>query len=260
MKKQASLFRKTLGFIILTAPAFAHGQTSETPGYLADYRYQVANLSSYSEAQAIMDLETAATRSNSVCSSRAEIWSFIMNKKTQIQVGKVFIHFTAKGKADENKEWAYHVAPYLLVNGKEVVMDRAFVEFNQKPTPLSNWTLHFGKSQNCIVLDPVNNPKHLKLEKNNLFADTATPFTNKNKPARQYPDSEGICYIRKAPMYYGTPADVYAADLALSGKNEYRQFVRSTFLNSDVLDSCKKAMTMSARFAQSCSDYLGINE
>ncbi|MBC7396942.1 MAG: hypothetical protein H7333_05815, partial [Bdellovibrionales bacterium] len=182
MKTPTSNYRLFLGLTLLTAPLCAHAQSSNAPGFLADYQYQVSNLSSFSEAQALMDTENPYTSDKSICSSRAELWSYIMNRDKKVQVGKVFIHFTALGEANENKEWAYHVAPYVLVNGEEVVMDRAFVEFNQKPTPLANWTQHFGKSQNCVVLDPVNNKNHLRLEQNDLPKDDLTPLTYKKGP------------------------------------------------------------------------------
>lgn len=258
MKTQFSLFRTALSFIVLTAPVFAHGQSSEMPGFLSDYHYQVTNLSSYAEAQALMDTEAPETGNKSICGNRAQVWAYIMNQRKAVQIGKVFIHFTAKGQADENKEWSFHVAPYVMVNGEEVVLDRAFAAFNQKPTPLSNWTNYFGKSTKCVVLDPLHNPTHMNLEHNNLPNDQVDPISYKRGGARQYPSTEGICYIRKVPMYYAFPIDVYGADLALSGQSRFNSYLKSSFSKSDVLDSCKQAMTTSFRMSQSCAKYLGI--
>ena len=257
MKTQASVLGMILGFGMIAGTASAQTGTS-APGFLADYNYQVAQLSSVSAAQSLMNFESTETRNKSICANRAAVWSFIMRKERNVQVGKVFIHFTKDGQANENKQWSYHVAPYVIVNGEEMVLDSAFSEFNGAPTKLSNWTNYFGKSQNCVVLDPTHNPQHLKYEQNNLPNDFVTPLTYTRGGARQYPTTEGICYIRKVPMYYSFPIEVYGADLALTGKTEYSSYLKQDFVKQDMIDSCKQAMTPAFRRDQSCESYLGF--
>jgi hypothetical protein len=158
----------------------------------------------------------------------------------------VFIHFTKEGQATENKQWAFHVAPYVLVNGEEYVLDGGFGVFNHKPVKLSDWMKYFGKSDRCVVLDPVHDQDHLLLETNNLYP-------------RQYPATEGTCYVRKVPMYYLSPVVVDKADHALAGDAQCSDFVQDHFEPIDVLSSCKRAMSMGAQLKTSCSDYLGIH-
>ncbi len=199
MKLKAPSKQALLGTLLSTlllglAPI---AQADPTPGYLSDYQYQVATVSTLEEAQSIMDLEVTETRLKSICANRAEVWTYMMNRKRGIQVGKVFIHFTQLGEADESKEWAYHVAPYIIVNGEEMVLDNGFGHFEGKPAAMKDWEKYFGKSENCVVLDPTHNPEHLALEQNNLPNDWVTPLTYKSGAARQYPTTFGICYIRK---------------------------------------------------------------
>jgi hypothetical protein len=245
----------TLGFSLLSAGSFAQAAST---GYIADYSYQVASVSS-SQAQSLIDGETRDTSSNSICANRADIWTYIMRKNSAVQTGKVFIHFTKDGQADENKQWAYHVAPFVIVNGEEMVLDSAFDVFHGKPVKLSEWTKYFGKSANCVELDPLHNPAHMKLEQNNLPNDRVNPITYTRGGARQYPSTEGICYIRKVPMYYSYPIQVYGADLALSGQGQYSSFVRNDFDKDEILSACRQALTFGSRLSESCASRLGFS-
>jgi hypothetical protein len=248
----------TFGLLSFSSASFA--QSAPAAGYLSDYQYQVANVTA-DQAQSLMDNEFRNTQNASICANRANLWSFIMNKDESIEVGKVFIHFTAAGEANENKQWSYHVAPYVIVNGVETVLDGGFDVFKHQPVALSDWTNYFGKSPNCVVLDPTHNPAHLALEQNDLPNDQVTPLTYKKGGARQYPTPEGTtCYIRKVPMYYTFPIDVYGADLALSGQTEYSKYLRTSFDKDDVLDSCKQAIGFFQNLSTNCSKYLGFSK
>jgi hypothetical protein len=230
-------------------------------GYLADFNYQISNVTP-EMAQSLMDGENTETSSRSICANRANMWSYMMNRTTGVQVGKVFIHFTALGQADENGEWAYHVAPYIIVNGEEMVLDNGFSVFNGEPSKMSDWMKYFGKSDHCTVLDPIHNPHDLALEQNNLPSDSATPLHFKGG-ARQYPVENGaICYVRKVPMYYTFPFQVYGTDLARAsadGMAKYgSEFMFNNFNTQEVLNSCNQARTFWSKMKNSCSKYLGL--
>lgn len=250
----------TGAFLSLTPMALGQTSTTHPPGYLSDYRYQVVNLSSMDEAQELMNLETKDTRQKSVCANRAELWTYNMNHTDAVQVGKVFIHFTEYGEADQNKEWSYHVAPYVMVNGEEMVLDAGFGQFHGNPVAIKDWEKYFGKSENCVVLDPTHNPTHLALEQNDMPSDGVTPLTYTKGGARQYPATLGICYVRKVPMYYAYPKDVYAADLALAGNSNYSEFIKTGFDQDEVLFACKQATDLNFKMQHSCPDYLGIHK
>lgn len=247
--------------LFLSIQSFAQAQTpSPTPGYLSDFNYQVSQLKNVGQAQLLENFLTTETRNTSICANRAHQWSYELAKFKNIQTGKVFIHFTALGEANENKEWAYHVAPYVIVKGEEMVLDPSFAVFGKRPVKMEDWTLHFGKSKKCVVLDPANNPNHLKLEMNNVGADYISPLDERTGSARQYPSTEGICYIRKVPMYYQWPSEVYGADLYRSGKSEFAKFNYDAFDLEGVLQACKQAVKWSVQMNQSCADYLGIKK
>src|SRR5688572_17875022 len=84
---------KTFGILtglITGMPLAAFAQpASTTPGYLADYQYQVSSITA-AEAQAAMDIEAETkTTKKSICANRAEFWAFKINQRQHIQLGKV---------------------------------------------------------------------------------------------------------------------------------------------------------------------------
>ena len=245
---------------LLAILALATTAHADQPGFLKDFNYQVTQLKTMGQAQALENAMSTDTRLYSICANRAHFWANDLARKKNVQVGKVFIHFTAAGEADEDVSWAYHVAPYVIVNGKEMVLDPVFAAFNKKPVELSEWTNHFGKSPNCVELDPLNNPDHLKLEQNNVGFDNVTPLSPKTGNARQYPSTEGYCYIRKVPMYYQYPSEIYGADLFKSGKPEFSVFDYQDFQENSVLNACQQAMNVKFKMEHSCFDYLGLKK
>ena len=231
---------------------------AEEPGYLKDFDYQVAHVSSWAEAHGLEKLMSVETRDRSICSNRAHVWANDLARYRNIKVGKVFLHFTENQNSSSTHDWTYHVAPYVIVKGKEVVLDPVFFVFGGMPVSLENWTNNFAKSKKCIVLDPVNNPEHLALEKNNLASDSMNPL-DYNGGVRYYPSGKAKCYIRKVPMYYQYPAEVYGVDLYHSGKNEFASFEKWYFDEASVESACQQAMNFKFKMKHSCSDYLRNN-
>lgn len=255
-----------LGFGIFSSTSFAQVQSVTMPGYLADYHYQVANVTQ-DEAQAAMKSERTDFQRDSVCADRAELWTYVMQDKFNISPGKVFIHFTDEGLPKEDKQWAYHVAPYVIVDGEEMVLDSGFSVFKGRPVKLTEWMKYFGKSDACKVLDPTHNKADLALEQNNLPFDQdesgnpLTPLNYTDGAARQYPATDGaICYVRKVSPVYRYPKDVYAADLALSGQHVYDKFLMKTFDKDEVSFSCNGVISRwrAKAIAGECSKYLGF--
>jgi hypothetical protein len=228
---------------------------AEPVGYLKDFDYQVASYDSYPQAYGLEKLMSVETRNRSICSNRAHVWAYDLARFRNIKVGKVFLHFTDATNSDNNN-WTYHVAPYVIVNGKEMVMDPVFYTFGGMPISMGGWTEHFAKTKNCVVLDPINHPEHLKLERFNLADDTMSP-DRYSGGSRLYPSNGKIkCYIRKVPMYYQYPAEVYGVDLYHSGKTEYASFERWYFDEESVLNACQQAMNLKFKMKHSCEDYL----
>jgi hypothetical protein len=224
------------------------------PGYLKDFDYQVASYDSWADAYSLEKLMSIETRDRSICSNRAHLWAYDLARFRNVKVGKVFLHFTEKSESDNNS-WSYHVAPYVIVKGKEMVLDPVFHAFGGMPITLEKWTQHFAKSKNCLELDPVNNPEHLALEKFNLADDSMNP-SDYSGGVRLYPSKLAKCYIRKVPMYYQYPAEVYGVDLYHSGKAEYASFEKWYFDDASVLNACQQAMNIKFKMKHGCADYL----
>lgn len=244
------MLNRLLFFSIMMSAAHA-----ETPGFLQEFNYQVAEVKTYSDAYALEAILSKDTRNRSICANRAHVWANDLARFRRLNVGKIFIHFTEGNGSTVDSDWTYHVAPYVIVKGKEMVLDPVFYVFGGRPVALEDWTNHFAKSKKCVVLDPINNPAHLELEKNNLNADWMTPLDYKGG-SRMYPKTEGTCYIRKVPMYYQYPAEIYGVDLYLSGKKEYSGFELSNFAEGSVLQACQQAMNLEFKAKHSCEDYL----
>jgi len=228
---------------------------AENPGYLKDFNYQVSEVKTMSNAQALEAIMSRNTRNRSICANRAHFWAHDLSRFRNINAGKIFIHFTEGNGSTADSDWTYHVAPYVMVRGKEMVLDPVFFVFGGKPVALEDWTNHFAKNKKCVVLDPTGNPAHLELEKYNLNADWMNPLEYKGG-ARMYPPTEGTCYIRKVPMYYQFPAEIYGVDLYHSGKMEYAQFELNHFIDGSVLQACQQAMNLEFKSKHSCDEYL----
>lgn len=121
----------------------------------------------------------------SECFKRAHMWSFDMWSKLGIQSQKIFIFYTSRYKTLEDEKWWFHVAPVIVSNGVEYVLDGTFME---KPITVKEWQHFFIKSENitCPLIDKI--------------ADY------ENGQQRR------LCYIMKVPMYYLSPLDIENRD------------------------------------------------
>lgn len=130
-------------------------------------------------------------RRRSQCFKRAHMWSFDMWSKLNIFSQKVFIFYTQRYIQLEEFDWWFHVAPMVVVQGEEYVLDGTFMS---KPVTVKAWKDYFIKSEkiNCPV------------------AEIYTDFS-KNQWNR-------LCYLMKVPMYHFSPLDIEKRDT----KNELR--------------------------------------
>ncbi len=124
-------------------------------------------------------------RSRSQCFKRAHMWSFDMWSKLNINSQKMFIFYTQRYVQLEDFKWWFHVAPSVVVNGVDMVMDGTFME---KPMTVRAWQNFFMKSEKirCPMIENYN----------------------------QYADNQWqkLCYTLKVPMYYLSPLDIENRD------------------------------------------------
>lgn len=78
------------------------------------------------------------------CYRRAHILSYQLEKENIIS-GKAF--FFKGDKHEMPKNWYYHVAPYILYNGEEVVLDKGLFD---GATYLKDWLLAFSENNKCL--------------------------------------------------------------------------------------------------------------
>ncbi len=149
-----------------------------------DNSFIPTNLQSLDDAQALMDQLKYNRKSIAECYQRAHFWSAEMLQMANIQSGKMFVFFSVKYMREYRFNWWFHVAPFVLVNNEEQVLDSWFLDH---PVDVQTWT--------------------------NLFLDPH-PIC---KVVSNYKDYENhqqdeYCFLRKLPMYYFEPTEVENRD------------------------------------------------
>lgn len=121
----------------------------------------------------------------SQCFKRAHIWAFDMWSKLGLSSQKIFIFYTERFTLLEDFQWWFHVAPMVVANGAEYVLDSTFFD---KPVTLNEWQHYFIKSDNitCPVIEK--------------FQDYEAGHYKR------------LCYLMKVPMFYFSPLDIQARD------------------------------------------------
>lgn len=99
-------------------------------GYLKDFDYQLTDIASkgltkeklFAKTQtSFMDLE------HSICANRAHVWGYdLFRFNNKINTGKIFIFFGSSIWTDDKHGYMYHVAPYIIENGNEFVMESSY--------------------------------------------------------------------------------------------------------------------------------------
>jgi hypothetical protein len=133
----------------------------------------------------------------SQCFKRAHIWAFDMWSKLGIQSQKIFIFYASRFIMLEDKaDWWFHVAPMVVVKGKEMVLDGTFMK---TPISVEAWKSHFIRSTkvNCPLIEN---------------------YSKMQEPNAQF---KKLCYLMKTPMYHFSPLDIEARDLQGVKRNHW---------------------------------------
>lgn len=166
-----------------TLPSYSL-KTLPTEIRYTDSEFIPTNLSSVADAQKLLVKLKYLKKAHSECYQRAHLWSLEMRQMANIKSQKVFLFFTDKYRRNTGFDWWFHVAPFVLVNGKEMVMDPYFFK---EPIDMQNWTNYFM-------------PSHPKC---------ATVATYQEYEKRS--NSED-CILRKLPQFYYQPLDIENRD------------------------------------------------
>jgi hypothetical protein len=149
-----------------------------------DPAFVPTNLTSIDDAKKLMEELRFNSRSKAECFQRAHLWALEMRQMMNAQTQKVFLFFSDKYTRRTGFDWWFHVAPFILVNGVEMVLDPFFFDH---PVDMKTWTDRFMDGDpECLV------------------ANTYQEYENQN--------TKVDCILRKVPMYYYAPSSVEARD------------------------------------------------
>ena len=166
-----------------TLPSFTF-KTLPTDARYSDPAYVPTNLKSLDDAQKLLTLLKYNRKAHAECYQRAHLWALEMKQMAKINSQKIFLFFTDKYRRATGFDWWFHVAPFVLVEGKEMVLDPYFFD---KPIDVQTWSNYFMLSH----------PKCM----------TATSYQD----YEQHQSNED-CVFRKMPMFYYEPNHIEARD------------------------------------------------
>src|SRR5690606_36907915 len=152
------------------------------------------------------------------------------------------------------KGWMYHVAPYILENNQEYVMEASYPGEVLKPLTIEEWieseTDGKVKGKDCLEITA----KDTDLTEY-FYARYNLPERRENgRPSAR-------CYYRKVPGYYWFPTSIAMHDLKKDDEGETIDFAPKQFFKEDVLHACVEITTR--RFGRAlgagrrqCKEYL----
>lgn len=223
-------------------------------GYIADFNYELTDISSKklikeqlfeNMQREMLDLD------NSICANRAHFWAYDFYRLHGINSGKIFIFFGRSIWRKDETGYMYHVAPYIVENGNEYVMEASYPEI-KKPLTVEEW---------------IENETYKRVR-----ATDCIEITAKDKDLTEYfydrfnlPETKAKCYIRKVPGYYWFPASIAYHELKKNEKGESVEFNPKGFEIEDVVDACTEAAStkwgrLFGMAKNKCEKYLGIKK
>jgi hypothetical protein len=157
----------------------------------AGFSYTPSNLSSRSEADGLFS-SLANLRHKSQCYQRAHFWAHQMWSRNSINSMKVFMFFTKKFIREHRYRWWFHVAPYVYVQGEEVVLDPEFLDATKT---MDDWTAFFMMDTHFVKPALYSRPNCPEVANFTAYDDN---------------QESALCYTLKLPMYYYQPTDAEA--------------------------------------------------
>jgi len=193
---------------------------------------------------------------SSICSNRAMVWNYEMKQQYDVDSKKIFIHYTNiyqligynegrhiskaeryfRTKLPGSKIWVYHVAPSIVVDGQDIVLDK---QYRDGPVTALEWEAKYTRKIDKL-LNNVNSrteiierlKKSIDKYRNSSRARSRMRFTQSRnaykmiQEARQadgtyktsckritaiaehHFDEKAWCHTQLASMYYWTPGDL----------------------------------------------------
>lgn len=218
-------------------------------GFIKDFDYRLTDLASkelkkedlfQNMQRKMLDLE------HSICANRAHLWAWDFQRFYGIKTGKIFIFFGKSIWAGQPKGYMYHVAPYIVENGQEFVMEASYNDLT-RPLTIKEWieneTEGRAKAEECVEIDA----KDTDLTEYFYYRYTLPERRENNLP-------DGRCYIRKVPGHYWYPMSIAFHDLKKDADGNEIEYAPTEFEIYDVLSACAEAAGSERR----CRKYLGL--
>jgi hypothetical protein len=241
---------------LIALSLFSFSAVASGPKYISDFNYELTDLADKNLSKEklfngmerkMIDLE------KSICANRAHFWAYDFYRFYGINTGKIFIFFGSSIWRNEKKGWMYHVAPYIVENNQEYVMEASYNDLKH-PLTVEEWIENEtdGKVKGHECLEIFAHDTDL----------TEYFYERYNLPERRNSGKPGAkCYIRKVPGYYWFPASIAAHDLKKNGDGKPVEFNPTRFDKDDVMDACiEAASTKLGRFfgtgKEKCQKYL----
>ncbi|MGK5085874.1 protein-glutamine glutaminase family protein [Bdellovibrionota bacterium FG-1] len=150
--------------------------------------YQPTNLDSLGQANQFFD-SLRTLRYKSQCYQRAHYWAHQLWESNSVYSMKVFMFFTRRFVREHRYHWWFHVAPFVYVQGAEIVLDP---QFTKSPLAMHTWTDVFMMDQGTV--------------RPPLFDSPECPSVANYKAYEDNQETQ-FCYLLKLPMYYYQPLD-----------------------------------------------------
>lgn len=204
-------------------------------GYLKDFDYQLTDIATkgliketlFARTEtSFMDLE------KSICANRAHVWGYDLTRFNRINTGKIFFFFGESIWTKEDKHgYMYHVAPYIIENGIEYVMESSYPSEMKAPVTVEEWmeseTYNRIRASDCLEI---------------TAADTDLTeyfYARAYLPEKRGAGKQGArCYFRKVPGHYWFPTSIALHDLKKDGDGRKVEFDPKAFDVDDVLEAC----------------------
>lgn len=206
-------------------------------GFIKDFNYQVSDVATLGMSKEVLFEKMERKMLNletSICANRAHLWAYDFLRMGNIKTGKIFIFFGSSIWTDKDKHgYMYHVAPYIVENGNEYVMEASYNDIS-KPMTVEEWieneTYSRVKGSDCVEITAADTDL------------TAFFYERKTLPEKRESGKQGArCYIRKVPGYYWFPASIAYHDLKKTLEGAKIDFDPKDFDKDDVKAACAEA-------------------
>ena len=220
---------------------------------LRDYNYTVSDIAQrgLTKERIYQNLNrTFVKLGSSICSNRALIWAYDMERQYRIGTAKIFLFYTEKTGEASDKTWWYHVAPLVNENGTLWVVDGGFPRFVRQPLLPNAWLQKFAGSTNCKEITANETDLVDRMFRKQTFPEQT-----------RYGQHDCYYHIAAAPMW--TPSTVAQHLTQRDSEGNAINFYRERIQTGELMQACVEASTTPiggflSKPKKKCREYLGI--